>query len=271
MTARAAAVGRVSAPVPPLVRGVCHVWYARPGDVRPEHEDVLGDADLERYARLHRFGDRQRSAAAMVIARLVLGAAAGVPPSRLVIDRTCRECGAPHGKPRLPDPPDLHFSVSHADDCIAVAVRRDGPVGIDVEKVAPWATADLDDVAQLTLAAEERAVLARQPTPTRALAYTTYWTRKEAAIKATGEGLMAALDELVVSSPSAPPRVLRWDGRRDVPLLVELHPPAGLVGALALLGEPPRRVVQRDAGPLLRRPVAHSSRRVSSVTIRSQR
>jgi 4'-phosphopantetheinyl transferase len=271
MTARLAGVRRISAPVPLLLPGVCHVWWARPTDVRPEHEDVLADADLERYQRLHRADDRQRSVAAMVVARLVLGAAVGVPPARLVIDRACRECGGPHGKPRLADTPDLHFSVSHAADCIAVAIRRDGPVGIDIEEVGPWAAADLDDVAQLTLATEERAVLARQPLSTRALAYTTYWTRKEAAVKATGEGLAAALDELVVSPPSAPPRVLRWDGRRDVPVLLEVHPPAGLVGALALLGEPPRRVVQRDAAPLLRRSAVYSRRRLSSVTIRSQR
>jgi 4'-phosphopantetheinyl transferase len=277
VTARLTGVGRGGARAPVLSPGVCDVWWARPDDVRPEHDALLAEADLERRARLHRAADRRRSAVAAVVVRLVLGAAVGTPPARLVIDRTCRECGGAHGKPRLPDVPDVHFSVSHSAGWVAVAVRIGGPVGIDIEEVAPWAAADLDDVAQLTLAPEERAVLVRQPLPRRALAYTTYWTRKEAAVKATGEGLAAPLDELVVSPPSAAARVLRWDGRRDIPSLHELHPPAGHVGALALLGDPPERVAERDAGPLLRRAVvsgrraAYSSRRVPSVAMRSHR
>ncbi len=271
MSAHPAGTGRAGAPAPALLPGVCHVWWARPADVHPEHHDLLAEADLERQARMRRVADRRRSVVAAAVTRLVLGAALGVRPARLAVDRTCRECGGPHGKPHLPDAPGVHFSVSHSADCVVIAVGRDGPLGVDIEEVAPWATADLDEVAQLTLAPEERAVLARQPTAARALAYTTYWTRKEAAVKATGEGLAAALDELVVSPPAAAPRVLRWDGRRDVPTLHELHPPPGLVGALAVTGGAPRHVVELDAGPLLRRASAYSRRRLSSVTTRSQR
>jgi 4'-phosphopantetheinyl transferase len=267
MTLRVAGVGRARLPVPTLA-DICHVWWARADDLRPEHAALLADDELQRQSRLARLGDRRRSMAAAVVVRIVLGAAVGMLPARLVIDRTCRECGGPHGKPRLPETPDVHFSISHSADRVAVAVRLDAPVGVDIEEVGPWGSADLDDVAQLTLAPEERAVLARQPAAARALAYTTYWTRKEAAVKATGEGLAAPLDQLVVSPPSSAPRVLRWDGRRDVPTLHALRAPAGLVGTLAMLGTPARHVVERDAGPLLR---GYSRRRLSSATMRSHR
>ena len=63
----------------------------------------------------------------------------------------------------------------------------------------------------------------------RAAAFATYWTRKEAAVKATGTGLLAPLPELVVSPRRAPPRVLRWGGpgQRPRPSCARCgHPPA---------------------------------------------
>jgi 4'-phosphopantetheinyl transferase len=137
---------------------------------------------------------------------------------------------------------------------VAVAVLRDHPVGVDVEEVGRCDAAELDQLAAATLAAEERAELARQPVEGRALAFTTYWTRKEAVLKATGEGVTAQLDRLVVSPPSAPPLVLRRDGATArVSLSVHpLHPPHGYVAALAAAGEGPADVVEHDAAPILR-------------------
>ena len=249
--------------------GVCEVWWARVDDVRPEHAGLLDDADSARLARLARPGDRLRSTAAWAVARLVLAAHDGGHPADLRFDRTCPGCGGAHGKPRLLDHPGLELSVAHTAGWAAVAVSRGAAVGVDIEEVAPWASADLDDVALLTLAPVERAVLARQPAPARARAFTTYWTRKVAAVKAVGRGLATPLDRIEISPPSAAPRVVRWaDDAEPVPRLTALAAPPGLVGAVAALADRPVRVVERDAGPLLR---GYSSRRVSSVTIRSQR
>jgi 4'-phosphopantetheinyl transferase len=267
VTAAAAAGEALDSRVPALARGSCQVWWARATDVRPEHDALLGAADLLRRSRLLRPADRQRLTAAAAVVGLVLGAHAGRPPGRLRIDRTCPHCGRPHGKPRLADVPDLHFSVSHSADCVVVAVSADGPVGVDVEEVGPWDAADLADVAMLTLAPEERAVLSRAPAAVRAAVFTAYWTRKEAAVKATGAGLTAALDEIVVSSPTSPPRVLRWGdpAAGPPPLLHVLSPPEGYAAALALVG-PTTQVVETDAAPLLQ-----TRRRLSSATTRSQR
>jgi 4'-phosphopantetheinyl transferase len=245
---------RVSTPVPPLVPGVCQVWWARREDAGPQHDALLGEAALRRRARLVWAADQQRFTAAWAVARLVLGAHAGIPPVRLEIDRTCPDCGAQHGKPWLPAVPEVAFSISHSGSCVAVAVLRDHPVGVDVEEVGRFDAAELDQLAAATLAAEERAELARQPVEGRALAFTTYWTRKEAVLKATGEGVTAQLDRLVVSPPSAQPLVLRRDGATArVSLSVHpLHPPHGYVAALAAAGEGPADVVEHDAAPILR-------------------
>jgi 4'-phosphopantetheinyl transferase len=241
-------------PLPALVPGVCQVWWVRLDEVGPEHDALLGPEDRQRRARFLRADDRQRVTAGVAVARIVLGVHAGCAPGRLRIDRTCALCGGPHGKPRLLEVPDLHFSVSHSADCVVVAVNRGAPVGVDVEQVGSWDAADLDEVALLTLAREERAVLARSPGDRRAAVFTTYWTRKEAAVKATGAGLTAPLDEIVVSPPTSPPRVLRWGAPEggDPPALRTLRPPPGFVSALAVAGEASTGVVEAAAGPLLR-------------------
>jgi 4'-phosphopantetheinyl transferase len=241
------------------------VWWARPEDVRPEHDTLLGEADLQRRARLARPDDRRRLTAAAAVARTVLGALLGAPPAALEIDRTCPECGAAHGKPRLPAAPGVHFSVSHSGGCVAVAVFGGGPVGIDVEEVGRLTPGEVAGVADAVLAPEERAELAAAAAPARALL--AYWTRKEAVVKATGEGLTAGLARLVVSPVTTPPRVVRRDGGpvwlRDLPA------PPGLVAALAGLGDPPARMDRHDGGALLRG--TRSSPRLSSATTRSPR
>lgn len=237
--------------VPALAPGACQVWWGSTADLRPWHDALLAPADLERRARLRRVADRQRLTVGVALVRLVVGAGVGVPAAQLEIDRTCPECGGQHGKPRLPTVPDVHFSVSHSGGCVAVAVLRGSPVGVDVEEVGRFDASELDAMAGHTLAPEERAELARQPPQDRARAFTTYWARKEAIVKATGVGIATSLDQLVVSPPSSPPRVLRWEAQSERVSLHVLHPPPGLVGALAVVGEAPTGVVERSAAPIL--------------------
>jgi 4'-phosphopantetheinyl transferase len=248
------------APLP----GVCQVWWARPGDVRPDA--LRGEADLARRARLACPADRQRLTAGAAVARLVLGAALGTPPAALRIDRTCHACGSPHGRPRLADAEGLHFSISHAGHCVAVAVLPGTPVGVDVKEVGRFAPDEVGDLANCALADCERAHLGRLPALDRPRAFTVSWVRREAVLKATGEGLGIPPDALVVTPPSTAPRVLHRDGPEPV-WLHDLPAPAGFVAALAGVGTAPDDVVHRDAGPLLRQ----TSRRSSGPTTRNQR
>jgi 4'-phosphopantetheinyl transferase len=254
--------GPGAAPLP----GVCQVWWVRPDDVRPEHDALLGREDLVRRARLACPADRRRLTAGTAVARLVLGAALGTPPAELPIDRTCPACGSAHGRPRLPDDAGLHFSVSHSGDCAVVAVLPGTPVGVDVEAVGRFAPAEVGELAGCTLAAGEQAHLARLPPAEQPEAFTVSWVRREAVLKATGHGLGGPPDELVVTPPSTPPRVLHRDGPEPV-WLRDLPAPCGYVAALAGLGTAPDDVVHRDAGPLLRQ----TNRRLSGPTTRSQR
>jgi 4'-phosphopantetheinyl transferase len=209
----------------------CQVWWARADDAGPELDGLLFDDDLARRARLRQDGDRRRTTVAAAVARALLGATLGMAPADVPIDRTCPECGQPHGKPRVSGGP--QFSVSHADEVVVVALHAARAVGVDVEAVARC-TPDL------------AAVFPGHARTPEALARA--WVRTEAVAKATGEGL---------AGPPPPARVA----------LVDLAAPAGFAAALAVLGSGPVRVHAHDAAGLL----AQSSRRSPSATTRSQR
>ena len=105
-----------------------------------------------------------------------------------------------HGRPQLsrehagvPGLSDLRFNISHTEGLIAIAVSRQGEVGVDVENVdarpAPI------DVASAYFAPAELAALQQVPADRQSTAFFRYWTLKESYIKARGLGLSLPLDQ----------------------------------------------------------------------------
>ena len=86
----------------------------------------------------------------------------------------------------------LHFSLSHADGCVACVVSPHEAVGVDVEtvsrRVAPLST------ALRFFAPEEVEALRGLPEPAAIERFFDYWTLKEAYLKARGFGLNLPLD-----------------------------------------------------------------------------
>ena len=87
-----------------------------------------------------------------------------------------------HGKPYLADYPHVHFSISHCQKAIAVAVS-DRPVGIDVESFRRFGDGLLDK----TMNGSEKAEILASANPEETFA--SYWTRKEAVFKLVGTGI----------------------------------------------------------------------------------
>ena len=102
----------------------------------------------------------------------------------------------PHGKPFLRDYPGIHFNLSHCARAV-LCVISDAPVGCDVEAVV--SPLDMDLVNHCCSPEEQAAILASDRPEA---AFCTLWTRKEAFLKWTGEGLTDHLPELL-SSPEA--------------------------------------------------------------------
>jgi 4'-phosphopantetheinyl transferase len=127
------------------------------------------------------------------------------------------------GRPRLPAATGLDAGCSAAGALGLVAVGRGCRLGIDVETVAPWTPAVLDEG---WLAPAERQALAALPAAGRALAATRAWTRKEAVLKGRGTGLRDDPAAVVTGVGGAPVTVAGWSVR-DVPV------PDGWVASLA--------------------------------------
>ncbi|MET9953384.1 4'-phosphopantetheinyl transferase superfamily protein [Streptomyces sp. NPDC006339] len=220
------------------------MWTARAVSVSPAQVRLLDDRERRVYESLLREPDRALYLTAHALLRLVLGEALGRDPAGLVF------AAGPHGKPYL-EGAGVEFSLSHSGERVAVALTSGTPVGVDVERVT-----DLVELPLPVLSAEERAVFDRVPGPERAAAFTAYWVRKEAVLKATGEGLRVDPARLTVSAPDRPAELLGWRGRegprgRDdvqphLPVrLYDLDAGEGYRGAVALLGEAAHRIVPR--------------------------
>jgi 4'-phosphopantetheinyl transferase len=223
-----------------LKEGTAEVWWARRQDASLRLSGLLDYAEQERWAAYRRDADRERFLVGCGLAKTVIAARTGQRPAEVSFDRTCRQCGKPHGKPAVRGG-DLEFSVAHSGDLVAVAVAA-APVGVDVEQLEgrprELGHGDPATLARVVFAAEEQAALAAVPASGQARAFLVAWTRKEAVTKAKGDGLRVPLGTVVVAPDAAAPRLVAWPYPQD-PRSVSLHDldtEPGYVAALAVLG-----------------------------------
>ncbi len=152
---------------------------------------LLDPAERDRAARFAFDADRTRFVASHAGMRLALGSCLRQDPAslRFATDRL--------GKPRLFEPPfDIRFNLAHSGEraLLAIALGRD--VGVDIEKER---SVDVLALGRRYFAASELQALVNTPPPRRLAAFFRCWTRKEAFIKALGEGLYFPLDGFEVS------------------------------------------------------------------------
>jgi 4'-phosphopantetheinyl transferase len=215
--------------------GEVRVWFARldlPAPVVAGRERRLSSDERARAAAFRFDRDRRRFVAARGFLRGVLGECLGIPPREVTF------AYGPHGKPRLADPSSgLHFNLSHSGERAACALRRDGEIGVDVEAVRDLDDAD-DIAARFFSAAEATALRRLTSSGERLAAFFNCWTRKEAYLKALGDGLARPLDGFDVTLlPGEPPRLSRVVDDDEEPArwsLAELDPGPGYVGAVAV-------------------------------------
>jgi len=221
--------------------GTADVWWARRQDAADRHAGLLDETERRRLAAYRRDEDRERFLAGCALAKTALARYTGQRPAEVRFDRTCGQCGEPHGKPVI-EGASVEHSVAHSGDLVAVAVAR-APVGVDVEQLDGrphplGGDGDPEALARLVLSAAEQAALAAVPPYGRARAFLVAWTRKEAVTKATGDGLRAAFSDVVVAADAGPPRLVSWPYARPPRSvsLFDLDVDTGYVAALAVLG-----------------------------------
>jgi 4'-phosphopantetheinyl transferase len=142
------------------------------------------------------------------------------------------------GKPRL-DEPGPHFSVSHSDDASVIAVTSLGPIGIDVERVVGLPA--LETIVARRFAPAQAHEILGHSGARRLEAFYRCWTRMEAQLKASGDGLAAGLDT-TLSDP---------DPRWWTVAAVDAGP--GLIGAVVVGGAHSWRNATLPSTPLILR------------------
>lgn len=167
--------------------------------------DSLGEAVQARARRFHREVDRRRFLAGRVIARTLVADLLQVPEATVTATASCPDPNCRygndggHGEPRYfqnGQPAPLHVSFSRCGDWLAAAAagirRGDGPgvdrIGVDLDNAAAPAFAG-SDVEDVMAADAERSAIAAVAAAGRPRLRAQLWVRKEAALKAGGQGL----------------------------------------------------------------------------------
>jgi 4'-phosphopantetheinyl transferase len=144
----------------------------------------------------------------------------------------------PFGKPALAGGSEVSFNVSHSGEYALIAIGTCGAIGVDIEKVRP--IADIERLADTVFSSVERAALARLPTSDRLEGFYSGWTRKEAYIKARGDGFSRPLADFDVTiGPREPAYLTRVAGEPHETerwTLSALSPVRGCAAAICVEG-----------------------------------
>jgi 4'-phosphopantetheinyl transferase len=168
-----------------------HVWLASL-DRSPAEVDglaqVLSEDERLRVGRYVFGRDRRRFTVARALLRVILSDYLHTSPEVLTF------CCSPNGKPALSGcwQGSLEFNLSHSHEYALYAVTRGRKVGVDLECIR--ALPDADDIALRCFSKREIALIEATPSAQRLRAFFECWTRKEAFIKAIGEGLSFPLE-----------------------------------------------------------------------------
>jgi 4'-phosphopantetheinyl transferase len=201
----------IPSPGPKLGSDEVQVWLANQDQRATQIKaffQTLSPDEQQRAQRFHFKRDRERFIAARGILRRCLGAFLEMTADRVRFRYT------EYGKPSLSaefSSTGLKFNISHSGSSVLLGFSIGRELGVDIEEIRPdFATAE---IAKRYFSALEVQTLKSLPTSVQAEAFFNCWTRKEAYIKAMGEGLSCALDKFDVTLvPGEPARLLETRG-----------------------------------------------------------
>jgi 4'-phosphopantetheinyl transferase len=225
--------------IPALGESDLHVWRV----TREQPEAVVASLhatlSVDERMRVDRFRferDRRRYIIGRGVLRVIIGEYLNFAPERLVFNY------GPKGKPALSLPVgygQLHFNLAHSHELALYAFTRQQPVGIDVE-YTQRVVGDQDRLAARFFSVRENEMYHSLLAVEKRSAFFRCWTRKEAFIKAIGDGLSYPLDRFDVTlTPDQPPAFLAIEGDSEAARrwsLFHLEPDPDYVGAVAIEG-----------------------------------
>lgn len=169
-----------------------HIWRIFLDRPAIPVEQLVQTLSADEYVRAERFyfeRDKNRFIVARASLRSILSSYLGLPAERVQF------CYGHRGKPALAQTQaksGLYFNLSHSQELAVCAVTRDRELGIDVEFIRPIAEAE--QIAKRYFSERENASFQTLAKSDKQAGFFYHWTRKEAYLKAEGEGLSANSD-----------------------------------------------------------------------------
>lgn len=221
---------------PELAPGEIHLWRiplsGEAGTGFEEKVRLLSGDERHRMARYRFDVHRRRFALRRGALRIVLGLYLARTPDSIVFEYSSRGKPAVAGGPEEVRP---SFNLSDSEDLAILGVTLDGKLGVDVERLRPLR--DMEALARRYFSAAEQAEYGGLDPSERMEAFYSCWTRKEAWLKAKGEGLAVDLRSFDVTlSPGRPAKLLDTRDPAEEPGRWSLHafePRPGFVAAAA--------------------------------------
>jgi len=182
----------LSVPEPLGLDGV-HIWHASLDTVAWGSQDTDRYLSAEEKNRAKHFvfaRDRRRYVLGRAVLRMLLGRCLGVQPEEISFRYNS------YGKPELQGS-DISFNMSESSGRVVVAITRNRRVGVDIEQIR-----DIPQMLQVRrrfFSKSENELLRAYSGSLQKEKFFEIWTRKEALIKAVGEGLNIPLESFDVS------------------------------------------------------------------------
>lgn len=167
-----------------------------------ELSSELSAEEHQHWHGIQQPGRRREYLLGRVLLRRMLAERLHCPTDELVF------CNGPHGKPVLCSHA-WQFNLSHSGDWLVLALCQQGPLGVDVEM--GLRRRHILPLAKRFYAASEYAWLLSLPVQEQESAFYRLWSRKEAVLKAQGDGIAAGLDKVCF----VPEEGWRLDNRLD--------------------------------------------------------
>jgi 4'-phosphopantetheinyl transferase len=180
-----------SAMRPAIAAHEVHVWLADCDAIDDEPMwDLLDAYEVNRATRFREPGDSKRYVVSHGVLRSILSKYLDIMPESIKYER------GPYGKPGIAGGSWLRFNMSHSNGMAAYAIASKGDVGVDLEYIhdVPYI-----ELTRSIFSTNEDAYLRSVRVEERLNVFFMLWTRKEAYIKAIGEGFYTKLNEIDVS------------------------------------------------------------------------
>jgi 4'-phosphopantetheinyl transferase len=213
-----------------------HVWIVllKGQDTCFDHcQAMLNERELHRASRFYYEHLRRRFTLSHGCLRALLGLYLVIPPRDVEFGYGTRS------KPFIERPTtELRFNQSDSGDLVAFAFTAGCEIGIDIEEVRP--VSDLENVVANVFTPREIVELCRIDPSLQQEAFFATWTRKEAYVKALGDGLFIPTDSFRVTvCPEAQAPHVYFDQHPETVRdwqLHSFHPAAGYLGTIAYRG-----------------------------------